>query len=76
MAMSQKTVLLTLVIVVVLATFLRVQDLSWETYSYSEVEMKQAMHAQGQITMRQDGVLKVLAGVTDFPEVERVVGET
>ena len=42
----------------------------------SEVEMKQAMHAQGQITMRQDGVLKVLAGVTDFPEVERVVGET
>ena len=42
----------------------------------SEVEMKQAMHEQGQITMRQDGALKVLAGVTDFPEVERVVGET
>ena len=42
----------------------------------SEVEMKQAAAAQGQITMRQDGVLKVLAGITDFPEVDRVVGET
>jgi len=42
----------------------------------SEVDMKKAAHAQGQITMRQDGILKVLAGITDLAEVERVVGET
>ena len=40
----------------------------------SEVELKGAMKEQGQITMRQDGMLKVLAGVTDLAEVERVVG--
>jgi len=40
----------------------------------SDVDLKKAMAAQGQITMRQDGILKVLAGVTDLAEVERVVG--
>ena len=40
----------------------------------SEVEIKEAARAQGQITMRQDGILKVLAGITDLLEVERVVG--
>ncbi|MDP3727636.1 MAG: GspE/PulE family protein [bacterium] len=40
----------------------------------SEVEIKEAARAQGQITMRQDAILKVLAGITDLPEVERVVG--
>ena len=40
----------------------------------SEVELKSAMKTQNQITMRQDGILKVLAGVTDLAEVERVVG--
>ena len=40
----------------------------------SEFEIKKEALRQGQITMKQDGILKVLAGVTDFPEVERVVG--
>lgn len=40
----------------------------------SEVDIKKAAAGQGQITMRQDGILKVIAGVTDLAEVERVVG--
>lgn len=40
----------------------------------SEFEIKKASRTQGQITMRQDGILKVLAGITDFSELERVVG--
>jgi type II secretory ATPase GspE/PulE/Tfp pilus assembly ATPase PilB-like protein len=42
----------------------------------SEFEIKKAALNQGQITLRQDGLLKVLAGVTDFAELERVVGES
>ncbi len=41
----------------------------------SESEVKEATRAQGQITMRQDGVLKVLAGLTDFTELDRMMGE-
>ncbi len=37
-------------------------------------EIKKEAARQGQITMRQDGVLKILAGITDFPELERIVG--
>lgn len=40
----------------------------------SEFEIKKAAVAQKQITMAQDGLLKILAGITDFEEVERVVG--
>lgn len=40
----------------------------------TEVDIKEAARRQRQITMRQDGVLKVLAGITDLAEVERVVG--
>lgn len=40
----------------------------------SEVDVKKAAIEQGQITMRQDGILKVLTGVTDLAEIERVVG--
>lgn len=40
----------------------------------SEYEFKRQATTQGQITMRQDGLLKILAGVTDFDEVERIVG--
>lgn len=40
----------------------------------SEFEIKKEAAAQNQITMRQDGILKVLAGIIDFAEVERVVG--
>ncbi len=41
----------------------------------SEREIKKAAADQGQTTMRQDAVLKVLAGITDFLEIERVLGE-
>ena len=40
----------------------------------SEFEIKKEAQRQGQITMRQDGVLKVLSGITDLAELERVVG--
>ena len=40
----------------------------------SEFEIKKAAVRQNQITMRQDGILKMLAGVTDFEELERVIG--
>lgn len=42
--------------------------------SPSEIEIKKAAYEQGQITMRQDGILKVIEGITDLAEVERVVG--
>ncbi|MBI2639691.1 MAG: type II/IV secretion system protein [Candidatus Sungbacteria bacterium] len=40
----------------------------------SEATIKKAAFEQGQITMRQDGILKIVAGVTDLAELERVVG--
>ncbi|MEK7083409.1 MAG: type II/IV secretion system protein [Patescibacteria group bacterium] len=40
----------------------------------SEFDIKKGAIAQGQITMRQDGILKILAGITDYDEYERVVG--
>lgn len=42
--------------------------------SPSEFDIKKAALAQDQITMRQDGILKVIAGITDYAEYERVVG--
>ncbi|TSC67574.1 MAG: Uncharacterized protein G01um101466_682 [Parcubacteria group bacterium Gr01-1014_66] len=42
--------------------------------SPSEFDIKKGAIAQGQITMRQDGILKILAGITDYDEYERVVG--
>lgn len=41
----------------------------------SEAEIRKAAYTQGQITMREDGILKVVAGITDLEEVDRVVGE-
>ena len=40
----------------------------------SEAEIKKIAATSGQITMRQDGVLKVLAGITDMNELNRVIG--
>ena len=40
----------------------------------TEVEIKRVALGQNQTTMYQDGILKVLAGITDLGEVERVVG--
>lgn len=42
--------------------------------SPTEFEIKKAALLQGQLNLRQDGLLKVLAGVTDFAELEKVVG--
>jgi type II secretory ATPase GspE/PulE/Tfp pilus assembly ATPase PilB-like protein len=38
----------------------------------SETELKKILPHQGMITMREDGIMKVLAGVTTLMEVERV----
>ena len=40
----------------------------------SEFEIMKEGERQNQITMRQDGLLKILIGITDFEEVNRVVG--
>ena len=40
----------------------------------AESTIKKGAFEQGQITMRQDGILKVVEGITDLDEVERVVG--
>ncbi|MBI4224853.1 MAG: type II/IV secretion system protein [Candidatus Sungbacteria bacterium] len=40
----------------------------------SEFDLVRAGHKQGQITMAQDGLLKILAGMTDFAERDRIVG--
>ena len=40
----------------------------------SESAIRKAALAQGMLTMKQDGILKLLSGVTTLPELERVVG--
>lgn len=40
----------------------------------SELQMKKEAERQGQITMYQDGLLKILSGQTDFGEVQRIIG--
>jgi len=40
----------------------------------SEADVKETAFRQGQITMKQDAILKVIVGITDLAEVERVVG--
>jgi len=43
-------------------------------HSPSVGDVRKALFEQGQITMKQDGILKVLTGVTDLEEVLRVIG--
>ena len=40
----------------------------------TEFEIKKQAIRQGQITMRQDGILKIVTGITDFAELDRIVG--
>lgn len=40
----------------------------------TESEIKKAALSQGQINMKQDAILKVIAGITDTVEVKRVIG--
>jgi type II secretory ATPase GspE/PulE/Tfp pilus assembly ATPase PilB-like protein len=42
----------------------------------TESKLEEAARAQGMVTMRQDGILKVLDGVTTMEEVLRVTGES
>ncbi|MFY9463192.1 MAG: ATPase, T2SS/T4P/T4SS family [Candidatus Sungiibacteriota bacterium] len=42
--------------------------------SAPELDIKKEAVAQGQITMHQDGLLKIAAGITDIEELTRVVG--
>jgi type II secretory ATPase GspE/PulE/Tfp pilus assembly ATPase PilB-like protein len=44
------------------------------TQNPSEREIAEAATAQGILTMQEDGIMKVLAGVTALDEVQRVVG--
>ncbi len=41
----------------------------------SEAGIRQGALKQGMMTIRQDGILKVLQGITSFEELNRVVGE-
>lgn len=41
----------------------------------SEASLRKAVLEQGMLTMREDGILKVLSGITSLEELERVVGE-
>ncbi len=43
--------------------------------SAPESDIRKEVLAQGQMTMRQDGILKVIAGITDMAELERIAGE-
>jgi type II secretory ATPase GspE/PulE/Tfp pilus assembly ATPase PilB-like protein len=40
----------------------------------SEREIKEAAKPQGMLDMRQDGIVKVLSGITTLDEIERAVG--
>ncbi|MDD5710569.1 MAG: GspE/PulE family protein [Candidatus Colwellbacteria bacterium] len=40
----------------------------------SEAKMKNYAHKQGMVSMQEDGILKVLAGITTLDEVEKVTG--
>lgn len=42
---------------------------------FSEVNLRRIAKHQEMVTMQQDGILKVLSGVTTFEEVERVTGK-
>lgn len=43
------------------------------TTNPSEFEIMRAAHSQGILTMRQDGVMKVLRGITSLEELQRVI---
>ena len=40
----------------------------------TETDMKEAAFSQGQINMKQDAILKIIAGITDIEEMRRVLG--
>ena len=40
----------------------------------TEIDLKKYAKEQGMVTMQEDGILKVLLGITSFSEVERMTG--
>ena len=42
-------------------------------YNSSEEEIAKAAASQGILTMTQDGIIKVLKGITSLDELERVI---
>ena len=46
-----------------------------EFSKFDEEKLRQIAQKQGMITMKQDGILKVLEGITTLEEVERVTEE-
>jgi len=40
----------------------------------NEIALKELARKQGMVSMQEDGILKVLSGITDFNEIERVTG--
>jgi len=42
-------------------------------YNSSDTEIAKAAAAQGILTMTQDGIIKVLQGITSLDELERVI---
>ena len=40
----------------------------------NEIALKELARKQGMVSMQEDGILKVLSGITDFKEIERVTG--
>jgi len=40
----------------------------------NEISLKELARKEGMVTMQEDGILKVLSGVTDFNEIERITG--
>ncbi len=56
--------------------FLQVTDLIEETIykNPTEIELKNLAKEQGMVTIQEDGVLKILSGLTSVAEVEKVTG--
>ena len=56
--------------------FLQVNDAVEQAIYENATEggIKESAKKQGMVTMQQDGIIKALAGMTDFDEVERATG--
>ncbi len=55
--------------------FVVTETIEEEVYkSPTELELKKLAKQQGMVTIQEDGVLKVLLGITSFAEIERLTG--
>ncbi|MEX0690100.1 MAG: GspE/PulE family protein [Candidatus Paceibacterota bacterium] len=51
----------------------KIQELIYK--NPTEIDLKRATKEQGMTSMQEDGVLKILKGITSFEEIERLTGE-